>query len=249
MIVPTGNRTSDNSGAYTINTVNQIPNTGYAYDANGNLTANIGRTYEWDAANRLTAINYPATGTRTEFTYDGLSRRVRIVEKGPAGPVLNMVVQPPNKNYGTYTSSSFSITTGTYTLTLQGLNPNGGDNTMLVDAVKLNSVLVPNGGFETPALSNGSYVFNPTGATWTFTGTTGIARNNSAFTNNNPSDDPKIKTMLGSVARMMWYSESNGQRFVGERGLIIRPKIIKVAAYQMDYDALIQQMNRLIKDV
>ncbi|PYM13244.1 MAG: hypothetical protein DME18_09465 [Verrucomicrobia bacterium] len=37
------------------------------------------RTYEWDAENRLVALNL---GThRTEFTYDGLDRRIRIVEK------------------------------------------------------------------------------------------------------------------------------------------------------------------------
>ena len=34
-------------------------------------------------ANRLTAINYSALGSRTEFTYDGLGRRVKVVEKNP----------------------------------------------------------------------------------------------------------------------------------------------------------------------
>jgi RHS repeat-associated protein len=53
------------------------------YDFNGNLTRKIEAgspmTYEWDAANRLIAINN-GTG-RSEFEYDGLSRRVHIVEK------------------------------------------------------------------------------------------------------------------------------------------------------------------------
>lgn len=53
------------------------------YDPNGNLVTRSGgevtTSYEWDVQNRLTAIS---SGThRTEFTYDGLSRRVRIVEK------------------------------------------------------------------------------------------------------------------------------------------------------------------------
>jgi hypothetical protein len=53
----------------------------------------------------------------------------------------------------------------------------------LVDAIKLNSVLISNGGFETPVLASGQYVFNPTNATpWTFTATTGITRNNSIYT-------------------------------------------------------------------
>jgi RHS repeat-associated protein len=201
-----GNRTSDNSGAYTINDVNQITNSGYTYDNNGNLTADPFRTYEWDAADRLVAINYTGiAAARTEFTYDGLSRRVKIVEKGLPAPALSLTIQPANSSYGTYTTSSVSLSAGTYTLTIQGLNPNGGDNTALVDAVKLNTTLVTNGGFETPVLANGTYQFNPTGATWTFTGTTGIARNNSAFTNNNPNapegKQVGIVQMTGSISQ------------------------------------------------
>jgi YD repeat-containing protein len=49
------------------------------YDASGNLTSNGTRTLEWDGPDRLTAVT---TGTHcTEFTYDGLSGRARIVEK------------------------------------------------------------------------------------------------------------------------------------------------------------------------
>ncbi len=51
----------------------------FTYDANGNMTSDGTRTFEWDAENRLTAItNGPQ---RSEFSYDGLSRRIRIVEK------------------------------------------------------------------------------------------------------------------------------------------------------------------------
>lgn len=49
------------------------------FDANGNLTGDGTRTFEWDAENRLVAVN---SGThRSEFTYDGKGRRIRIVEK------------------------------------------------------------------------------------------------------------------------------------------------------------------------
>jgi YD repeat-containing protein len=52
-----------------------------SYDENGSLTNDgLTRTFEWDAANRLTAINY-TSGNRSEFTYDGLSRCAKIVEK------------------------------------------------------------------------------------------------------------------------------------------------------------------------
>ncbi len=51
------------------------------YDANGNLLNDGIKTYEWDAVNRLIAINYTGTSKRTEFSYDPLGRRSRIVEK------------------------------------------------------------------------------------------------------------------------------------------------------------------------
>jgi RHS repeat-associated protein len=40
-----------------------------------------GRTFEWDAAGRLAAINYTNSNQRSEFAYDGLNRRVKIIEK------------------------------------------------------------------------------------------------------------------------------------------------------------------------
>lgn len=55
------------------------PRVGAPIDANGNLTSDGTRTFEWDAVNRFVAVN---DGTkRSEFSYDGLSRRTRIVEK------------------------------------------------------------------------------------------------------------------------------------------------------------------------
>jgi uncharacterized protein RhaS with RHS repeats len=81
-----GNRTAEqidsqvnwalyNSG----NQLTQNPNQQFTYDANGNLTGDSMRTFEWDVRNRLTA------GTvgphRSVFSYDALNRRSRIVEK------------------------------------------------------------------------------------------------------------------------------------------------------------------------
>jgi RHS repeat-associated protein len=83
-----GNRMNDSNATYGINDVNEITNTGYAYDANGNLTTDGVNTYQWDAANRMTKIIYPGVGGRTEFTYDGLGRRVKLVEKDNPGTVL-----------------------------------------------------------------------------------------------------------------------------------------------------------------
>ena len=55
------------------------PDVGAPIDANGNLTSDGARTFEWDARNQLVTVN---VGThRSEFTYDGQQRRVRVVEK------------------------------------------------------------------------------------------------------------------------------------------------------------------------
>jgi RHS repeat-associated protein len=86
------NRTSELVGTTpttsTSNNVNEIVsqsggiNRTLTYDANGSLTNDgSSRTFEWDGANRLAAINYTGTNNRTEFSYDGLSRMVKIVEK------------------------------------------------------------------------------------------------------------------------------------------------------------------------
>jgi YD repeat-containing protein len=50
-----------------------------AYDANGNLTSNGTYTFEWDARNQPLAV--VSGSRRTEYVYDGLQRRVRIIEK------------------------------------------------------------------------------------------------------------------------------------------------------------------------
>ncbi|PYI94750.1 MAG: peptidase C39, bacteriocin processing, partial [Verrucomicrobia bacterium] len=68
----------------------------YTYDLNGNQTARIywrggGNTFEWDAANRLAAINYTGNDNRTEFSYDGLSHCKKIVEK--TGTTVNSTKQ------------------------------------------------------------------------------------------------------------------------------------------------------------
>src|SRR5437764_7227319 len=58
------------------------------YDLNGSIASDGGtRTFEWDGANRLVAINYTGFTTRSEFSYDGVNRVVTIVEK--TGTTIN----------------------------------------------------------------------------------------------------------------------------------------------------------------
>jgi RHS repeat-associated protein len=74
------------TNSYTVNITGSSRTPGY--DLNGNTTDNgTGQTYDWDAENRLIKITY-ADNSSTAFTYDGLSRRVRITEKNAASAVI-----------------------------------------------------------------------------------------------------------------------------------------------------------------
>lgn len=95
---PASNRTSElvatTTTTSTPNNVNEITsqsggvNRTLIYDLNGSITSDGGtRTFEWDGANRLVAINYTGFTTRSEFSYDGLNRVAKIVEK--TGSTIN----------------------------------------------------------------------------------------------------------------------------------------------------------------
>jgi len=93
-VIATDYSNNSRTNQYQIIVTNNAVAKTLTYDLNGNLasvvTASSTNTYEWDAADRLTAVE-SRTGvspvTRSEFSYDGLGRRVRIIEK------TNAVVQ------------------------------------------------------------------------------------------------------------------------------------------------------------
>jgi ligand-binding SRPBCC domain-containing protein len=102
---------------------------------------------------------------------------------------------PSSTNYATYTTSPFTVTPGAHTITFQGLDTVGGDNTAFIDNVQVQVAaaaipIIADAGFESPAVGNG-YIYDPTGTGWIFTPGTpygsGIAGNDSAFTAGNPS--------------------------------------------------------------
>ena len=104
-------------------------------------------------------------------------------------------ITPVDDTYAGYASDSFMLDGRHHLLQVVGLNPLGGDNTMLIDSI----AVVPYGaldetGFEVPEQNNG-FTYGPSGSAWTFTGASGIAGNGSGFTNLNP-DAPEGDQVL-----------------------------------------------------
>jgi hypothetical protein len=126
------------------------------------------------------------------------------------GTVIGTFNNVTGTNYTTLTTSSFTVTASSHTLTFQGTDRNTGDNTVLIDQVAIN-VLPTNlndTGFESPALANGAFQYNPSGAAWTFFGHAGLATNGSAFTaaNANAPQGNQVAFVqnLGSVGQSMF---------------------------------------------
>jgi len=103
----------------------------------------------------------------------------------------NTVIQtnvPGGTSYAIYTAS-FVATATTHTLAFVGTDLAGGDNTVFLDNVQV-SIVTPtilNFSFETPSI--GTYQYNPSGGSWTFSGASpngsGIVANGSGFSNPN----------------------------------------------------------------
>lgn len=68
----------------------------------------------------------------------------------------------------------------------------------------------------------------------------------------NEIDNPKVRatqrTIFTNVAQMMYGKEEDGRFKIRERGLILRPKDIKVPKYQDDYDVLLAYFAELISE-
>jgi hypothetical protein len=113
---------------------------------------------------------------------------------------------PTSTSYQVVTTPAFAVTAGSHTVTLKGLDTIGGDNTVFLDTVTVNPVIlarvlagsayVPNlnlvavdRGFEQLVVpASPGYIYDPSLAdtSWTFAGSAGITLNNSPFTSGNP---------------------------------------------------------------
>jgi hypothetical protein len=101
---------------------------------------------------------------------------------------------PAGAAYETFATTSFTLpTAGTREVRLEGLG-GPGDRTAFVDLVQVvaapTAIPLANAGFETPAVGSGTFgafQYNPAGAGWTFSPSSGVAGNGSGFTAGNPN--------------------------------------------------------------
>jgi fibronectin type 3 domain-containing protein len=128
---------------------------------------------------------------------------------------------PPQSatNYLSY-SAQFTATASSETLAFVGTDTNAGDNTIFLDNVTVNggndestvsneATVIPgavqslaNTGFETPSV--GTYQYNPSGGSWTFTAQSGnsgsgLAANGSAFSNPNAPQGVQVAFLQGTA--------------------------------------------------
>jgi cell surface hyaluronidase len=95
---------------------------------------------------------------------------------------------PSGKSYQTYSTPAFNVSAGTHTVTFQGLDSAGGDNTVFIDSVKaVNRAPVADAGFSWVQQAAGKFTYRPAGSAWTFAGTAGISAAGSGFTAGNPA--------------------------------------------------------------
>ena len=105
------------------------------------------------------------------------------------GKIVGTFNNVTGTTYSSQSTSSFTVTAGAHSVTFQGTNLNGGDNTVFLDNVQvaLQPTNLGDGGFEAPTLAANGYKYGPSGSPWTFAGPAGVTANDSAFTSGNPA--------------------------------------------------------------
>jgi hypothetical protein len=95
---------------------------------------------------------------------------------------------PSGTAYQGYITTAFTVAAGAHTITFQGLDSTGGDNTAFVDDVAPARLpAIGDEGFEQVVVAAGHFQYDPTGSAWTFAGTAGVSANGSGFTAANPA--------------------------------------------------------------
>ena len=127
------------------------------------------------------------------------------------GTVIGTFDSLTGTTYTALATSSFTVAAGIHTLVFQGTDLNTGDNTVLLDQVAVNALAtgLDDSGFESPAVANGAFQYNPTGGPWTYIGTAGLAANASIVTidNGNAPQGNQVAFVqnLGSISQSIFF--------------------------------------------
>jgi hypothetical protein len=65
---------------------------------------------------------------------------------------------------------------------------------------------------------------------------------------NQPKNVTAAREMMTNLSKLIWCEREGENIYAFERGLVLRPKDIKVAAYKQEYDGLIGWINKLLAD-
>jgi hypothetical protein len=125
---------------------------------------------------------------------------------------------PSGIGYATYSTDPFTVTAGAHTITFQGLDSVGGDNTAFIDNVQLQVAApvptIADSGFESPYVGNG-YLYDPTSTAWVFTAGTpfgsGVTGNGSGFTAGNPAAPEGMQVAFLQETSSITQTVSNWQ--------------------------------------
>lgn len=145
------------------------------------------------------------------------------------------LITPVGIGYSLYSSSAFTITAQTNTIKLIG-TMSSSSSTALIDEVSLTPANdgIGDGGFQTPALPGTTYLQQPPGAPWNFTGTAGITTN------------------AGSIAYGSANApEGNQAAYITNTGSISQTAYLDVGTYNISFmaaeRAVGQAANQLIE--
>lgn len=97
-------------------------------------------------------------------------------------------INPNSTSFKQYSTNNFTVSPGVHRVKFTGTNTSG--QTAFIDYVDYidvqpQSTNIAVGGFELPSLSPSTFQYNPTANGWTYSATSGVARNGSAFSNPN----------------------------------------------------------------
>ncbi len=153
---------------------------------------------QYGSISQSVPVATPATTGPYVLTFQAADRANNGVEQENFAVLIDGSVvgtfAPSSTSYQSCSTVAFPVIAGsTPTITFQGLDSVGGDNTAFIDQVAVATPSSPSIGdptFGQPVVGAGNFQYDPiTGppATWVFTGGSGISGNNSGFTSGNPN--------------------------------------------------------------